>query len=121
MPPPSDLELKRQVRKLLVRHNINLGWITIACCRGNVQVSGNLLLLPGTGVELTAPLLSSLFHQIARTNGVRRVSAELHNWTHNGALDAWKPKDAAVPQALTPPPARSGSGSQVFDLSNEQN
>jgi hypothetical protein len=117
MVPPSDLEINRQVRKLLVRYNINLGWITILSCRGNVQVSGNLLLLSGTGGELSSPVLRNLFQEIARTQGVRRVSVELNNWSHNGALDAWKLKDAAVPAGTKLRP--TGSGSQVFDLSDD--
>lgn len=118
--PPSDLDITRQVRKVFVRHNINLGWITITCCRGNVQISGNLLLLPGTGGELTSPVLRTLFQEISRGPGVRRVSAELLNWTHNGFLDAWTPKEgaAAQPGSDKPaPPARDGN--QVFDLTDE--
>ena len=114
----SDLEINCSVRKVLVRHQVNLGWLAISTCRGAVCVQGDLLLLPGLESTLTPETVGAIFDQIERCAGVCRVSEELQNW-HRGSLkDGWKPVEkAAVPKSRhgkCPAP-----NATVFDITDE--
>jgi hypothetical protein len=113
--PISDMEINRNVRKVFVRHNINLGWISISSCRGYVMVNGNLVLLPGAPGDLDPSLVGTMFGDIRRVDGVQRVTTELDNWEHDDAMDVWKMKKSFLGTKL-----KNIANHTPFDLSKER-
>lgn len=75
-----DLAINRSVRKVLVRHWIDLGRVSISSVSGNVTIKGGLHLLRGVKHELEARIVESIFHDIKRITGVKRTSTDLENW-----------------------------------------
>ena len=108
----SDLEVNREVRKLFVRHRINLGWISICSCRGTVFVHGELQLLPGAEGNLNPITVGAIFQEMKRCRGVNRTTIELHNWIYDSSGDAWRPKTAVVARD-TGHDSRAG---QIFEI-----
>lgn len=104
----SDLEVNRNVRRVLVRHRIDLGWLTLATTRGTVRLGGSMRRVPGTP-ELTPPILDGLFREIRHAPGVHRADVDLQNWSHDGFLGNWKPRGTPESAPLrspdVPPPA----------------
>lgn len=111
----SDLEINRNVRRVFVRHNINLGWISISSCHGNVMITGSLIILPGSRGELDPPLIRSMFRDVSRAEGVKKITAELSNWEHDGYLEAWKMKGSSGSRKFDTQQADSSA----YDLSKE--
>jgi len=96
-----DLETNLNVRKILVRHQIDLGWLSHHACRGTVYIQGDLLPLPGLESVLTPPMVGALFDEIGSAGGVCNVVIELNNWFHNSLKNVWQPAEgAAVPKGL---------------------
>ena len=94
MPDPSlsDLEINRNVRKILIRHRIDLGWLSLSSCRGSVRIHGKFQRIPGAEIELNPHLMGSIFEELHRQSGSKRISAELQNWIHDGSLRGWTHK-----------------------------
>lgn len=113
--PASDLEINCSVRRVLVRHQVDLGWLSISTCRGAVYIQGDLLLLPGLKSTLTAEGVGAIFDEIDRCPGVSRVSVELHNWCRGGFDDGWKP----VAKAVALGPAKGTAlGTNTFEITD---
>jgi hypothetical protein len=110
----SDLEINRHVRRFFVRHNINLGWISIRSCRGSVMITGNLVLLPGSPGALNSTLLTTLFREMRQTAGIQRITTEFTNWEHDGSMKAWFLKGSSTGSKLDIPIRNTAS----FDLSD---
>lgn len=110
----SDLEINRNVRRVLVRHNINLGWISISSCHGNVMITGSLIILPGSPGELDPTLIRSLFREASRAEGVKKIMVELNNWEHDGYLEAWKTKGSSGRRKFD----SKAADDTAYDLSN---
>lgn len=87
-----DLDINRNVRRILIRHRIDLGWLSVATCRGAVRIHGKFQRIPGAEVELNALFMGAIFDEIRRQSGSKRISAELQNWSHDGNLRSWTPK-----------------------------
>ena len=100
--PVSDLEINLNVRKVMVRHQIDLGWLSHHAFRGTVYIQGDLLLLPGVCSELTPIMVSALFDEIGCAAGVRNMVIELRNWNHNSYNDGWQlAKDVTVRRSMS--------------------
>ena len=80
----TDLDINRHVRRILVKHWIDLGRISIRTTRGSVLVYGLLQRIAGSREPLTTPLVESIFMDIKRIKGVRMVRAHLENWSNEG-------------------------------------
>lgn len=108
----SDLDINREVRRVFVRHRINLGWLSVCSCRGNVIVHGELQPLPGTESELSSAAVGTIFQEIRRCRGVRRTTVELQNWIYDSNGDAWRPKTSVLARDSTTETRLS----QVFEI-----
>jgi hypothetical protein len=84
-----DLAINRNIRKILVRHWIDLGRLSIRTTMGKVFVRGSLQRISGSREDLTSPIVEAIFHDMKRTRDVRIVSADLENWTNEGGK--WRP------------------------------
>jgi len=49
----TDMETNLNVRKVFVRYQIDLGWLSHHACRGTVYIQGKLQFLPGVKSEMT--------------------------------------------------------------------
>lgn len=110
-----DLETSLNVRKVLVRHQIDLGWLTHQVCRGTVYIQGSLRTLPGIGDELTPRSVQALFDEIGGSRGVCNVIVELQNWRHNGINCNWKPVEHVAVQKAGCGPNADGANAFAFD------
>lgn len=92
----SDLDTNHNVRKILVRHQIDLGWLSHYACRGTVYIQGDLSLLPGVGSALTPLRVANLFDEIGCAAGVCNLIIELRNWHHDRFNSDWHPQPETV-------------------------
>jgi len=92
----SDLDTNQNVRKILVRHQIDLGWLSHYACRGTVYIQGDLLLLPDVGSALTPFMIAKLFDEIGCAAGVCDMIIELRNWHHDSSNSDWQPVPEVV-------------------------
>ena len=79
---PSDLDINRHIRKVLVKHWIDLGRLSIRTTRGKVAIHGFLDRIAGSQERLSTSLVDAMFNEIERINGVERTTIELANWTN---------------------------------------
>ena len=77
----ADLEFNRKARSVLVRHWIDLGYISIRSVKGRITVRGTLKRVFGRQEELTPTHVSNIFAEIKRAIGVKSVTPALENWT----------------------------------------
>ena len=77
----ADLEFNRKARSVLVRHWIDLGYISIRSVKGRITVRGTLKRVFGRHEELTPTHVSNIFAEIKRAVGVKSVTPALENWT----------------------------------------
>lgn len=89
------MQLFRDVRAVFVRHLIDLGRIVVQISMGGVHLRGSLARLPGATTPLTPETVQAIINEIRRIRGVKRIVAELDNWSQAGSLDAWLPKTPA--------------------------
>ena len=84
----ADLEINRDIRKVLVRHWIDLGQLSVRSTSGRVSIRGSLRRIEGFNEELTGPIVDRMFADVRRLPAISRVAIELDNWTNAGGL--WK-------------------------------
>jgi len=99
----SDLELNCSVRRIMVRHWIDLGKISVRSTRGVIWLTGDLVKLKNTGEQLTPDKVESLLTEVRQVRGVKRMHARLTNW------DADK-MEGAVGETNQAPQRRPSSG-----------
>ena len=87
----ADLELNRDVRKVFVRHWIDLGKISFRSSNGKISIRGALYRIAGVQEELTSTLVEGMFAEIRRLRGVANVQAEFENWVY--LLGKWQSAD----------------------------
>ena len=85
----TDLEINCAVRKVLVRHWIDLGRISIRTSAGVTTLSGALDKLPKVDAPLTSSSVGEIIAEIKRASSVKRVQAVLSNWTEMDGM--WRP------------------------------
>ena len=74
-----DLDINCRVRRVLVRHWIDLGKISARTSRCVVTLSGSLLRLPHVAPNIDAATPGSIFEEIKRIPDVRRLQLNLDN------------------------------------------
>ena len=111
----SDLEINCAVRKVLVRHWIDLGKISVRTSAGVLTLSGTLDKLPNVDTPLTSPAVGEMITEIRRVSSVRRVQPVLSNWTEADGM--WKP--IALKSAGISPETSKLSSFAPHDLSEE--
>ncbi|MGO9246270.1 MAG: hypothetical protein ACLPT4_13055 [Verrucomicrobiia bacterium] len=74
-----DLDINCRVRRVLVRHWIDLGKITARTARCVVTLSGTLTRLPHIAPNVDAATPASIFEEIRRIPDVRRLQLNLDN------------------------------------------
>ena len=83
----SDLDVNRQIRRVLVKHWLDLGRLSIRTSSGHVTIRGFLRRIPGSQGELTANIVESIFAEINRIKDVGRCTVDLTNWIN--ASGSW--------------------------------
>ena len=85
----SDLDINRGIRRILVKHWVDLGRISVRTTQGRIRIHGFLQRIPGRNEALTIPIVERIFYDISRVNGVRKVYTTLENWIAEGGR--WRP------------------------------
>ena len=88
MSSQSDLDINRAVRRVMVKHWIDLGRISIRSSHGRLQIRGRLQRIAGREDPLTTPLVEAMFTEIGRIRGVGTVQSHIENWVKDGGR--WK-------------------------------
>ncbi len=84
-----DLDINRNVRRVMVRHWIDLGRIGIHSANGVVSIRGSLHVLPGVQTALTTKVISNLFVELRRVDNIRALQIEFDNWVEVDG--SWQP------------------------------
>src|ERR1043166_3634425 len=92
----SDMDINVAVRRVLVRHWIDLGRVSVRTTRSVVWMSGALIRVKNGGGELTNEEMLGIFQEIKSINGVRRTHLKLINWDGGSEIGSG---DASVPQS----------------------
>lgn len=80
MPVSIDLELSRSVRRVFIKHWVDLGRISVRCTSGRVHLFGTLQRIAGKEPELQANMMNAMFYELKRIRGVKAVNARFDNW-----------------------------------------
>ena len=91
MTDSQDLKLNREVRRILVKHYIDLGRLAVRSQQGRVSIFGHLQRVMGAQQALTPPIVEAMFYEVGRMRLATRVNIRLDNWTVDGGK--WKPVD----------------------------
>ena len=116
--PAQRTEIYRHIRMVLVRHFIDMGRLTINISMNCVRLTGSLARLPGVAARLSAEIVSSLFSEIRRIPGVKRVDGYFDNWRQADGAGGWVNVDELA-QGKAPPPSLRGGLSQTIDISDK--
>ncbi len=76
----TDLDINCQVRKVLVRHWIDLGRVHMRSTRGVVHLRGELCRLYQSKEALNTASVLELISEIRHIRDVRRVTTDFSNW-----------------------------------------
>jgi hypothetical protein len=89
-----DLHVNCAVRRVLVRHWIDLGKISIRTMSGVSYLSGALCRLPKVTPALSGHQVAEILAEIERVPAVRRVQPNFTNWWESvGGWEPIAPKD----------------------------
>jgi hypothetical protein len=113
----SDIEINCAVRRVLVRHWIDLGKISLRTTQGVVWLSGALTKLPKVTSELTPATITEMINDIRRTSSVRRVQCSFSNWVEQGGGWTLLAQKTGVEKGQT----KTGTSSSTIDLTNWEN
>ncbi|MGD9873686.1 MAG: hypothetical protein AB7T27_05380 [Kiritimatiellia bacterium] len=86
-------EIFRRIRSVLVRHWIDLGFLSIHVSEQTVYIKGSLKRLPGVSEQLSASVVDAIFSEIRHIRGVSRVQAQFDNWEGSVISGGWTPRD----------------------------
>ena len=76
----SDMDINVAVRRVLVRHWVDLGRISVRTTRSVVWLSGAMVRVKNGGGELHNEEMLGIFQEIKNVHDVRRVHLKLINW-----------------------------------------
>jgi hypothetical protein len=107
----SDLVLTREARKVFVKNWIDLGRINLRCTNGSLHVRGTLLKLTGTGDHLSESGVNTLFAELKRVKGLKRIYGNFENWQEMSP-GVWKQSGQASSDG-GPGPTTSGQGGTI--------
>jgi hypothetical protein len=89
MPSSSDLDINRAIRRIMVKHWVDLGRISIRTTGGRVLMRGLLRRIEGCAqADFTSATVEAMFYEISRIKGIQRVTAHFENWLSEGGR--WK-------------------------------
>ena len=91
MNPPNDLDINRHIRKVLVKHWVDLGRLSIRTTKGKVMIRGFLDRISGMQDRLSTPVVEAMFAEIEKIYGVVNTNVDLSNWIRNEGK--WTPMD----------------------------
>ena len=110
---PTRIEVYRQIRVVLVRHLIDIGRLSIQISTSHLHLHGSLCRLPGVTAALTPEIVQSIFSELGRIHGVRRVDGEFDNWRQSDKAGAsWVP--VATKKIIAQ--GSSSSSATAFDI-----
>ena len=110
---PTRIEVYRQIRVVLVRHLIDIGRLSIQISTSQLHLHGSLCRLPGVTAALTPEIVQSIFSELGRIHGVRRVDGDFDNWRQTGNTGAsWAP--VAAKKIITPGSSSSSAGTYII-------
>jgi len=109
----NDLDVNRSIRRVMVKHWIDLGRVSVRSTQGRVLIRGTLQRVPGTPSELTTPLVEAMMAEMKRLPGVRRIQAHLDNWIQEGGR--WRPHERAASTLDDVDSVGDGGGSFAVD------
>lgn len=75
-----DLKVNRAIRRVLVKHWIDLGRLSVRSHHGDVILYGRLQRISGAAAPLTPRLLEAMFYEMSRLRGVRGIRPHFENW-----------------------------------------
>ncbi len=78
----ADLETNRNIRRVFVKHFIDLGTMSIRSAIGRVTIRGKLARISGIEETLTTAIVEAIFYDIRRLPAVTRLDITLDNWTN---------------------------------------
>ena len=110
-----DLQINRDMRRILVKHWIDLGRLSVRTSGGNVFVRGSLCRIGGVNEDLTSQIVQGLITEIKRIRHVKRVNVNLSNWCLEAGT--WVPRSGRWPRLS---PARDQPISVPFRLTGPQ-
>jgi hypothetical protein len=94
---------------------IDIGRLSIQISTSHLHLRGSLCRLPGVTVPLNPEIVRSIFSELGRIQGIRRVGGDFDNWRQvDEAGSVWVPVDIrkmVVPGTETPAPG-------VFDVND---
>jgi hypothetical protein len=115
---PTRIEIYRQIRVVLVRHLVDIGRLSIQISTSHLHLHGSLCRLPGVTAALTPEIVQSIFSELGRIQGIRRVDADFDNWRQSDkAGGSWMP--VAIKKIVAPRSSSSAAG--MFDVSDPGN
>lgn len=106
-----DLRINRDVRKILVKHWLDLGRLSVRSSLGRLMIRGSLERIRGVKEELTPPIVNEMFRKIKQIKSVVRLSVELDNWANDDGR--WVPVDKSKKTALGVPQHTAGAAAQA--------
>ncbi len=93
----SDLDINRAVRRVLVKHWVDLGRISVRSTRGRVIIYGNLRRIEGQHSPLSSTIVDAMLYEIGRIKEVRSVKGRFENWIcEGGCWRAFERTDAKL-------------------------
>ena len=92
-----DLKNNQSIRKVLVRHWVDLGRIHVFSAAGRVTIRGTLQLLRGVKHDMDGQLVENIFREIHHLKEIKWVNVELDNWVL--IEGAWHKREASKPEA----------------------
>jgi hypothetical protein len=108
----SDLAVNRSVRRILVKHWIDLGRVAVRSNKGRVVIRGWLQRIEGATSELTPAVVTAMMDEIKRLRDVSRLVGRFDNWICDSGR--WVPHESEAAMLEKKVGGRSGGGS--FDL-----
>jgi hypothetical protein len=87
-----DLEINRSIRRVLVRHWIDLGRLSVRTFNARVNIRGALHRITGVEDELSPAVVDALFGEIERMKAIAQLRVDLENWTNDRGM--WQPRKA---------------------------
>ena len=116
--PLPRTEIYRQVRVVLVRHLIDIGRLSIQISMSHLRLHGSLCRLPGVTAALTPDIVQSIFSELGRIHGIRRVDGDFDNWRRlDDAGASWLPIEIKKMSA----PSSGVSSTGVFNIKESGN
>ena len=88
-PTRSNLDINRDVRRILVANWIDLGRISIHSVKSSLYLRGSLQKLPGYESQLVGTQVEEIYRRIMAVAGIQNIYVDLDNWFRSSATGSW--------------------------------